>query len=149
PWINNLKTWIFDTGIGTSPTPCLTMSIFKYGNPIFVNFTIVNNMVANEWYTVDILDEAYGINNEKIEPFTLSITATENWESESFGYKVSPIDQSHLMGSLQFNSNNKYWIQQNYYYQQGGVFLEQPGEGMVAKVMPLISVTNQTGIPTV
>ncbi|HOT02712.1 MAG TPA: hypothetical protein PK069_00860, partial [Methanolinea sp.] len=41
-----------------------------------------------------------------------------------------------------------YWIQQNYYYQQGGIFLKQP-DGMVTKVVPLISITNQSGIPYV
>ena len=52
------------------------------------------------------------------------------------------------MGSLEYLSNNNYWIQQNYYYQAGGVFLQQP-DGMVTKVIPLISITNQSGIPYV
>ncbi|MDD5509163.1 MAG: hypothetical protein PHD25_12700, partial [Bacteroidales bacterium] len=44
-----------------------------------------------------------------------------------------------LMGSLEYRSNNYYWIRQNYYYQDGAVFLEQPDDGSVVKTMPSIT----------
>ena len=42
---------------------------------------------------------------------------------------------------LQYSSNNNYWIQQNYYYQFGGVFLSQ-SDGVTNLISPLISFTN-------
>ncbi len=42
-------------------------------------------------------------------------------------------------GSLEFQSDNNYWIDQNYYYQLGGVFLEQES-GSTARVMPPLTI---------
>ena len=44
------------------------------------------------------------------------------------------------MGSLSYHTDNFYWIQQNYYYKLGGIFLEQPGEGVSVKVAPPIAI---------
>lgn len=52
------------------------------------------------------------------------------------------------VGSLGYYTDNYYWIQQNYFYKLGGVFLEQPGEGVSVKVAPPIAiygVRNGTG----
>jgi hypothetical protein len=43
--------------------------------------------------------------------------------------------------SLEYRSNNYYWIQQQYSYQLGGVFLSQD-EGTINRISPLISITN-------
>jgi hypothetical protein len=43
--------------------------------------------------------------------------------------------------ALQYSSNNNYWIQQNYYYELGGVFLSQ-SDGVTNLISPLISFTN-------
>jgi hypothetical protein len=57
------------------------------------------------------------------------------------------------IGSLSYHTDNYYWIQQNYYYKLGGLFLEQPGEGVSVKIAPPIAiyqVTNETsGQPAV
>jgi hypothetical protein len=42
-------------------------------------------------------------------------------------------------GSLEFQSDNNYWIDQNYYYQLGGVFLEQD-TGSTVRVMPPLTI---------
>ncbi|KAF1077994.1 hypothetical protein [Methanogenium sp. MK-MG] len=42
-------------------------------------------------------------------------------------------------GSLEFRSDNNYWIDQNYYYQLGGVFLEQES-GSTVRVMPPLTI---------
>jgi len=44
------------------------------------------------------------------------------------------------VGSLSYHTDNYYWIQQNYIYKLGGVFLEQPGEGVSVKVAPPIAI---------
>ncbi|MFA4861173.1 hypothetical protein [Methanoregula sp.] len=45
------------------------------------------------------------------------------------------------IASVEYSSNNYYWIQQRYSYQLGGVFLSQD-EGTINRVSPLISITN-------
>ncbi len=42
-------------------------------------------------------------------------------------------------GSLEYKSDNNYWIDQNYYYQLGGVFLEQDS-GSTVRVMPPLTI---------
>ena len=156
--LNNVGGWIssLNASISSSSNTSsyITMTMTKNNNLVFSELPIVKNAQNNVWYTIDVVDSSYGIENELVYPFSISISnATSNWIAYrypvSVGYVPKQITQSHQMGSLEFLSNNKYWIQQNYYYQQGGVFLAQPNDGMVTKVLPLISITNQTGIPTV
>lgn len=63
---------------------------------------------------------------------TITVTAGSN-----AGGVVTLAD--HEMGSLEFQSDNNYWIDQNYYYQLGGVFLEQD-TGSTARVMPPLTI---------
>jgi len=46
------------------------------------------------------------------------------------------------LGSLSYHTDNYYWIQQIYWYKMGGVFLEQPNDGVSVKVAPAISLSN-------
>lgn len=129
------------------------MTIIKNGNSVFSGLPIFNSIQNNYWYILDITDPAYGIGEDIQYPFSLTISnSTSSWIQYrypvSVGYIPLFINQSHPMGSLEYISNPNYWIGQNYYYQQGGVFLAQQ-DGMVTKVVPLISVTNQSGIPVV
>jgi len=50
-------------------------------------------------------------------------------------------------GALEYQSNNNYWIDQNYYYQLGGVFLEQDS-GSTVRVMPPLNIANISADPT-
>ena len=50
-------------------------------------------------------------------------------------------------GALEYQSNNNYWIDQNYYYQLGGVFLEQDS-GSTVRVMPPLNIVNISADPT-
>ncbi len=43
------------------------------------------------------------------------------------------------MGDVSYQSSNNYWIQQRYYYQMGGLFLEQDS-GTTARLSPAVSV---------
>ncbi|WFN35414.1 hypothetical protein L1S32_04665 [Methanogenium sp. S4BF] len=63
---------------------------------------------------------------------TITVTAGSN-----AGGVVTIADYE--MGSLEFQSDNNYWIDQNYYYQLGGVFLEQDS-GSTVRVMPPLTI---------
>jgi hypothetical protein len=150
-WITQLNAALPSTG---TSVPAITMTMAKNGNAIFSDLVVVRNVQNNTWCTIDLLDDAYGLREDLAVPFTLvkPFNQTSTWVQYRYpgqvGYRAGSISESHRMGSLEFRSGNTYWVQQDYYYQQGGVFLWQP-DGMVAKVVPLISVTNRTGIPTV
>ncbi len=155
--LNNEGGWISQLQSNISSTANLSfyisMTLMKNGNVVFTELPIVKNVQNNTWYTINILDPAYGLENQLFFPFSLNLSnTTSNWIQYRYpvqvGYLPYSINQSHSLGSLEYLSNNKYWIQQNYYYQQGGIFLKQP-DGMVTKVVPLISITNQSGIPYV
>ena len=59
------------------------------------------------------------------------------------------------LGSLNYSTDNYYWIQQTYAYEMGGVFLEQKNEGVSVKVAPSLSLyhfgngTSENYIPSV
>lgn len=46
--------------------------------------------------------------------------------------------------TLGYSTENNYWIQQVYSYECGGLFLDQPGEGVSVKIAPPFSVYNST-----
>ncbi len=154
-WINNIliPNWTkLVQGSGTS-RPALTMTLVKNGNATFSNLTIIPEIVNNQNYTIDLLDDAYGLRSSLDYPFRIStpLFHTPNiqvYYPVQIGYISTPVKSSHPLGSLEFRSGNNYWIQQDYSYQQGGVFLRQP-DGMVTKVIPLVTVTNRAGLPTV
>lgn len=77
-----------------------------------------------------------------MKPFGSSGTISLENGSERFEIKNSSgTILSEDMVSIQYEARNNYWIPQIYYYQMGGVFLEQR-DGTVNRVAPLISFTS-------
>jgi hypothetical protein len=66
----------------------------------------------------------------------------------NYSYWPTKTSESWTMGSLEYRAKNEYWIPQTYYYQMGGVFLEQ-NEGNTVKVPPAITFSMSNGIPVV
>jgi hypothetical protein len=66
---------------------------------------------------------------------TITVTAT----TSGLGGDVTVVLADYETGSLEFQSDNNYWIDQNYYYQLGGVFLEQE-TGSTVRVMPPLTI---------
>ena len=130
----------------------LTITVIKNGNETLSNWVIRRDIRNGTYYTVDLFDEAYGLSSEELSyPFsllrngnpTLGEVSTYSWLKTKYphGFAIDNVSISpHPMGSLEYRSNNYYWIQQNYYYQDGAVFLEQPGDGSVVKVLPSINI---------
>ncbi|MDP3395128.1 MAG: hypothetical protein Q8S57_00440 [Methanoregula sp.] len=79
---------------------------------------------------------------------TLSINTTgDTFDISSSKYKNSAGDKGEFpinITSLEYRSNNHYWIQQRYSYQLGGVFLTQD-DGVTNRISPLISISNSAG----
>jgi hypothetical protein len=63
-------------------------------------------------------------------------------DSSSYhAYRTALVDFPINITSLEYRSNNMYWIQQRYSYQLGGVFLAQD-DGITNRISPLISIAN-------
>jgi hypothetical protein len=71
--------------------------------------------------------------NQRDETITVAGVRRSSGEPISYTTDSSP-------GALEYSSNNNYWIDQNYYYQMGGIFLEQDS-GSSVRVMPPLSIT--------
>jgi hypothetical protein len=136
-WEVNLST------INQSPSlyNILTIKILKNGNPTVSNLIINNSILAGNSYQIDLADNAYGLKESFVYPFDLNIVPKSGVTCTQTGYQVraDPNIISHNMGSLEYHSNNNYWIAQNYIYQYGGVFLQQDNGGVV-KLLPSITI---------
>jgi hypothetical protein len=134
----------------------MTISVIKGGVKIIDEY-IINANIGKANYSVNILDDTYGL-----KPYVTvsSIQFTESGSTSgivSAGkitylyqdevYRYHPIN----LGALEYRAQNNYWISQNYYYQMGGVFLQQ-NEGNVSYKLPpdlSLSFDNNTKIMTV
>jgi PKD repeat protein len=74
---------------------------------------------------------------------TLAINTTgDTFDIDSSSYhssRTALVDFPINITSLEYRSNNNYWIQQRYSYQLGGVFLSQD-DGIANRISPLISI---------
>ncbi len=126
----------------------LTVTVEKNGILILQETPILrgmSNQSPTNRYFVDLLDPAYGLGDIIRGPATLQRIRTSAYiEDESlsstYGYNTIIFSDLRNPGSLEFRSGNRYFIDQNYYYQFGGVFLEQR-DGMVNKITPSITLS--------
>jgi len=129
----------------------------KKGNVISMqNYPVYRNIRSGTTYTVDLMDDAYGLKSSVIPSDNISIrtdrpsvsglvTAKGNISydfAEMNPYTITPVP----LGSVEYRSQNNYWINQNYFYQAGGVFLTQADGNTTYKLPPEItfSYTNDT-----
>jgi hypothetical protein len=57
-----------------------------------------------------------------------------------YDYSEQLASHTVALGSVEYQSQNNYWIQQKYYYQMGGVFLEQD-DGTTYKLAPALTMS--------
>jgi hypothetical protein len=116
------------------------------------NYVVYKNITPGT-YSVDLMDESYGLKSAIIVPDNLfiantlyetnpvtnsfHITGTGNvtYSFSELTYTVPPIS----LGALEYRARNNYWIPQTYYYQMGGVFLAQNEGNITYKLPPELS----------
>lgn len=124
----------------------LTITVIKNGNKTIDEQIVYANVQAVPGnYSINVLDDAYGLKNYLgNESITVSINnATSpvknsgrirfNAQDEVFRYSPIPL------GSIEYRAHNNYWIAQDYYYQMGGIFLQQGDGNTTYKLPPEIS----------
>jgi hypothetical protein len=115
--------------------------------------TLVENITLNETYgtnfTINILNDIISINTSQYYEFyssnvnTTSIDPSKNLSN----YKNATITNKNnyyppRIGSLQYESANRYWVNQNLLYEMGGLFLNQPSDqGSSVMLVPSIAIT--------
>jgi hypothetical protein len=130
----------------------LVISISKENVSSMQNYAVYKNVIPGS-YSVDLMDESYGLKPiitmpdnlfiantlYQINPVTndLHIVGNGNvtYDYSELNYTVPPIP----LGTLEYRAQNNYWIPQTYYYQMGGVFLAQNDGNITYKLPPEIS----------
>jgi hypothetical protein len=130
----------------------ISVTVTKGNIPTVQDLSVYKKISPGE-YTVDLLDDAYGMKSSLQVPDNLFLSPTldqfDTLHSVShirgkgnvtygyteMNYTAPPIP----LGSLEYRGQNNYWIPQTYYYQLGGVFLSQADGNTVYKLPPEIS----------
>jgi hypothetical protein len=131
----------------------LTVSTWEGGIPVIQDLVVNSGIAQSTPYIVDLMNPAYGISTDLGATQALTATRSDYTVVGSYltNYSYWPTKSSLpcTMGSLEYDAQNEYWIQQAYYYQMGGVFLEQD-DGNTVKVPPAITFSKtNAGIPVV
>lgn len=135
----------------------ITVSIAKGNIVSMQNYPVYESVMEGPVYTIDLMDDAYGLRTLTTPPDTIvlttgktlnSVTATGNATynfADMSPYSTSPIP----LGSIEYRAQNNYWIPQTYYYQMGGVFLQQGDGNTTYKLPPEITFSYKNEIVTV
>jgi hypothetical protein len=128
----------------------VTVSSWNGGISVLQDFIVYRNITSSPpvTYAVDLMNPAYGISAGLGSASTLMAqndTTVKAGYITNYSYWPCQNTTTQAMGSLEYRALNEYWIPQTYYYQMGGVFLEQ-NEGNTVKVPPTItfSLTNSS-----
>ena len=108
----------------------ITVTVVKNGVTTLNRAVVYSNINPNTAYSVNLLDSAYGLQSFMTYPskmtFLTNGTLTSPTITAQYAYQFqSNYTYSVPLGSLEYSTNNNYWIPQSYYYQMGGVFLSQ------------------------
>jgi hypothetical protein len=135
----------------------IAITVKKGGISTIQDFTVYNNVSSNSVYSIDLLDETYGLNTlikpgdfiTIVQEKTLNnVLANGNITygfTEINPYTITPIS----LGSVEYQSQNNYWIRQNYYYQMGGIFLQQVDGNTTYKLPPEITFAYDPANPKI
>ena len=130
----------------------VTVNTWKGGIPLMQDLIVTRNATSTGTYVMDLMNPAYGISSDLGSTQSLTVVKSDSTITASYltNYSYWPMQNvtGWAMGSLEYNAQNEYWIPQTYYYQMGGVFLEQ-NEGTTVKVPPAITFSLSSGIPVV
>ena len=117
------------------------------------NYPLYDNIIPGTTYTIDLMDDAYGLNSFIQPPDTISlvidkplgsISATGNVTYSFADTTTTPYNLTLPLGALEYRSQNNYWISQNYYYQLGGIFVTQEEGSSTYKLPPEITFSYDT-----
>jgi hypothetical protein len=131
----------------------ITIDVSKKDLMVLQGYPVYQNIRSATNYSVNLLDDAYGLKNYIQYPATILFSETDptnritSYGIVNISYEQEQVStHSVTLGALQYYARNNYWIPQTYYYQNGGVFLLQ--DNTTYKLPPTItfSYDKSTGI---
>lgn len=144
------NAWWWDEYLWNSSD--ITVNTYSGTTPIVQNLAVYRGISASTVYPVDLMNPVYGISSQFQNPQSLSISESDGFVSGSslicYSFSPSPSSIKMPLGSIEYRSNNLYYTPQTYYYQLGGVFLEQ-SDGSTMEIPPSISLSMVNNSPVV
>jgi hypothetical protein len=131
----------------------VTVTTLSAGSTVSV-MPVYRNIVTTRNYTVDLMSPVYGVSTkfQNARSFNLSLSDNSGLITGRYDVRygfVPRVTTSTLpLGSIEFRSNNIWYTPQTYYYQLGGVFLEQE-DGSTNEIPPAVSISYVNSSPVV
>ena len=136
----------------------ISITTIKGGTTTLQNLPVFQNITSGKSYTVDLMDQAYGLDSVMEFPDTITLANTYTGKnsgtitgSGNATYDYSPMrfeSGAIPLGAVDYRSDNNYWISQEYYYQMGGVFLSQLDGNNTYKLPPAITFSMDNSNPS-
>lgn len=136
----------------------ISITVSKGGTTTLQDVPVFRNITSGRTYTVDLMDQAYGLDSIMQYPDTITLANTYAGKNSgtitgsgnaTYGYREMTFSSGPItLGAVDFRSQNNYWISQEYYYQMGGVFLSQLDGNNTYKLPPEISFSVDTSNPS-
>lgn len=118
--------------------------------PLFAEKTIIENLTFGRNYTYNILKDNDLLPNNSTDYYQIQVDESiipDKYAPQSITTKVGLYPPR--IGSFQYESSNRYWINQNLLYEMGGLFLSQPADGgSSVMLIPSIALTPILDIST-
>lgn len=118
--------------------------------PLFAEKTIIENLTFGRNYTYNILKDNDLLPNNSTDYYQIQVDESiipDKYAPQSITTKVGLYPPR--IGSFQYESSNRYWINQNLLYEMGGLFLSQPTDGGSSVLLiPSIALTPILDIST-
>ncbi|HUK38578.1 MAG TPA: DUF2341 domain-containing protein [Methanomicrobiales archaeon] len=132
----------------------ITLNTYLGGVPVVSNFPVYRGVNTSTKYTVDLMSPVYGVSSKFQSPANLLLSTNDNAGKLTasydmrYGYVPLVSGSTQALGSIEFRSNNVFYTPQTYYYQLGGVFLEQQ-DGSTNEIPPAITFSMVNSSPVV
>jgi hypothetical protein len=148
--VNNNVTSFTNSIVYVLNSTDITVTTFAGGSPDSGILPVYRNIIGSKEYRVDLMNPVYGVSTLLATPRSVNLSLSDNSGAITGSYDIRygyvPMVNTTVfpLGSIEYRSNNIYYTPQTYYYQLGGVFLEQE-DGSTNEIPPAISISYVNG----
>ncbi|MDD3492038.1 MAG: hypothetical protein PHU95_00905 [Candidatus Thermoplasmatota archaeon] len=142
-----LQVTVFKENFSEATGFRIALKTLDGGSEIFSQ--TIASALPNEPYTINLLDEDYkfatDVLSEMTDVFNISYTGPDpgNFRLVCQRYSNDNVDDEYELGTIQYQSENAYFVDQTYTYQGGAVIISQ-SDGNAITSPPFFSASNAT-----